>query len=117
MVKKGFKPEEANLITHINKYISTVTAPGTFISGHKGSDLLIKLLQAKLPLLDANSPECFIGDEAGSHDDQIVKATLESTYRIYQMGCGGHTGAAQVADSTLVHLKLRRHLLRMSKNL
>ena len=33
------------------------------------------------------------------------------------MGGGGHTGAAQVADSTLVHLKLRRYLLRMSKNL
>ena len=60
VLKKGYKPEEGNVITHINKYISTITAPGTFISGHKGSDLLIKLLQTKLPLLDANSPECFI---------------------------------------------------------
>ena len=117
VLKKGYKPEEGNIVTHINRYVSTVTAAGTFISGHKGSDLLVKVLQAKLPLLDANSPECFIGDEAGSHADPLVKATVEATNRIYLMGGGGHTGAAQVADSTLVHLKLRRYLLRMSKNL
>jgi len=117
VLKKGYKPEEGNVVTHISRYVSTVTAAGTFISGHKGSDLLIKVLQAKLPLLGANSPECFIGDEAGSHDDPILKAFVNATNRIYLMGGGGHTGASQVVDSTLIHLKLRRYLLRMSKNL